>query len=119
LLRDHPDLAPHVVAARRMHGGFHPDGTYQPPRALVRVPALEAWTQALIARGGQPLNADSSLLGGARLPTVEQSRVLLRNGLGQTFWNTLTITGKIEARGRLLAEVEFPRWRRTSWTTSR
>ena len=108
LLRDHPDLAPHVVAGRRMHGGFHPDGTYQSPRALVRVPALAAWTQALIARGGHPLNADSSLLGGTRLPTVEQSRVLLRNDLGETFWNTLTITGKIEARGRLLAEVEFP-----------
>ena len=108
LMRDHPDLAPHVVAGRRMHGGFHPDGSYQPPRALVRVPALEAWTHALIERGGQPLNADSSLLGGTRLPTVEQSRVLLRNGLGQTFWNSLTITGKIEARGRLLAEIEFP-----------
>ena len=108
LLRDHPDLTPHVVDGRRMHGGFRPDGTYQPPRALVRVPALEAWTQALVARGGQPLNADSSLLGGTRLPTIEQARVLLRNGLGQTFWNTLTITGKIEARGRLLAEVEFP-----------
>ena len=108
LLRDHPDLAPHVVEGRRMHGGFHPDGTYQPPRALVRVPALQAWTQALIARGGEPLQADSSLLSGIRLPNVEQSRVLLRNGLGQTFWNTLTITGKIEARGRLLAEVQFP-----------
>jgi hypothetical protein len=108
LLRDHPDLTPHIVDGRRMHGGFHPDGTYQPPRALVRVPALAAWTEALIARGGQPLNADSSLLNGARVPTVEQSRVLLRNGLGQSFWNSLTIVGKIEARGRLLAEVEFP-----------
>ena len=108
LLRDHPDLTPHVVDGRRMHGGFHPDGSYQPPRALVRVPALDAWTEALRARGGGPLDADSSLLGGVRLPNVEQSRVLLRNGLGQTFWNTLTITGKIEARGRLLAEVEFP-----------
>ena len=108
LLRDHTDLAPHIVDGRRMHGGFHADGTYQPPRALVRVPALEAWTRALIARGGQPLDADSSLLNGARLPTIDQSRVLLRNGLGQTFWNSLTITGKIEARGRLLAEVEFP-----------
>ena len=108
LLRDHPDLAPHVVDGRRMHGGFHPDGSYQPPRALVRVPALAAWTQALIERGGEPLNADSSLLGGTRLPTVEQSRVLLRNGLGQTFWNTLTITGKIEARGRLLTMHQTP-----------
>ena len=34
--------------------------------------------------------------------------MLLRNGLGETFWNGLTITGKIEAKGRLLAEMVFP-----------
>jgi hypothetical protein len=34
--------------------------------------------------------------------------VLLRHGLGETFWNSLTITGKIEARGRLLADIAFP-----------
>jgi hypothetical protein len=108
LMLDHPDLAPHVVAGRRMHGGFLPDGTYQPPRALVREPALRAWEAALIERGGSLLDADASLLGGVRLPSVAQSKVLLRNGLGQTFWNTLTITGKIEAKGRLLADIEFP-----------
>jgi hypothetical protein len=108
LMLDHPDLAPHVVAGRRMHGGFLPDGTYQPPRALVREPALRAWEAALLERGGALLDADASLLGGVRLPSVEQSKVLLRNGLGQTFWNTLTITGKIEAKGRLLADIEFP-----------
>ena len=103
LLLDHADLAPHVVAGVPMHGGFRPDGSYQPPRALVREAALSAWQLALEARGGSPLAADSSLLGGVRLPNVEQSRLLLRHGLGQTFWNTLTITGKIEAKGRLLA----------------
>ncbi len=108
LMLDHPGLAPHVVTGRVMHGGFHPDGSYQPPRALVREPALRAWERALIERGGAPLSADASLLGGVRLPTVEQSRVLLRHGLGETFWNSLTITGKIEARGRLLADITFP-----------
>ncbi|MDP2291376.1 MAG: hypothetical protein Q8M22_09305 [Actinomycetota bacterium] len=108
LMRDHPHLAPHVVAGRLMHGGFHPDGSYQPPRAFVRVPALDAWTAALVERGGSPLDAHASLLRGERTPTVEQSRVLLRHGLGETFWNSLTVIGKIEARGRLLAEIEFP-----------
>lgn len=108
LMRDHPDLAPHVVAGRLMHGGFHADGSYQPPRAFVRVPALDAWTDALVERGGRPLDAHASLLRGERTPTVEQSRVLLRHGLGETFWNSLTVIGKIEARGRLLAEIEFP-----------
>lgn len=108
LMAEHEGLTPHVVAGRRMHGGFHPDGTYQPPRALWREPALRAWEAALVARGGAPMTADSSLLGGVRLPNVDQSRVLLRHGLGETFWNALTITGKIEAKGRLLAQVEFP-----------
>ncbi|MEN9822136.1 MAG: hypothetical protein RLZ04_562 [Actinomycetota bacterium] len=108
LMAEHEGLTPHVVAGRRMHGGFHPDGTYQPPRALWREPALREWEAALVARGGAPMTADSSLLGGVRLPNVDQSRVLLRHGLGETFWNTLTITGKIEAKGRLLAQVEFP-----------
>lgn len=108
LMLDHPDLEPHVVAGRLMHGGFRADGSYQPPRAFVRVPALDAWTAALTERGGKPLDAHASLLGGARTPTVEQSRVLLRHGLGESFWNSLTIIGKIEARGRLLAEIEFP-----------
>jgi hypothetical protein len=108
LMQDHPQLTPHVVDGILMHGGFLPDGQYQPPRAFTREPALRAWEHALRARGGEAFAADASLLGGARVPTREQSRVLLRHGLGETFWNSLTIIGKIEARGRLLAEFEFP-----------
>ncbi|MCU0259878.1 MAG: hypothetical protein MUE78_02560 [Ilumatobacteraceae bacterium] len=108
LLADHPDLAPHVVGDVRLHGGITPDGRYQPPRAAVREEAIAAWERALRARGGRPFDADASLLQGIRMPNLEQQRVLLRNGLGQTFWNTLTITGKIEAKGRLLADATFP-----------
>jgi hypothetical protein len=108
LFRDHVYAAPHVVAGRRMHGGFLADGSYQPPRALVREAALDAWTDALRDRGGDLLDAHADLLDGERVPSIEQSKVLLRNDLGATFWNSLTITGKIEARGRLLAEVAFP-----------
>ncbi len=108
LLRDHDGLTPHVVDGRRLHGGFHADGTYQPPRALVREQALDAWTAALRARGGDMFPADAGLLTGQRLPTAEQQRILLRNGLDRMFWNSLTVIGKIEARGRLLADVDFP-----------
>jgi hypothetical protein len=107
-MTEHSYAEPHIVEGRRMHGGFLDDGSYQPPRCLVRAPAIETWANELRARGGDVMRADASLLGGVRMPTVDQSMVLLRNGLGQTFWNTLTITGKIEARGRLLAEVVFP-----------
>ena len=108
LLRDHEFVRPHVVAGRRMHGGFLADGRYQPPRALVREPALDAWEAALRDRGGELFAADSTLLDGERVPSVEQSKSLIRNGLGESFWNTLTITGKIEAKGRILADAVFP-----------
>ena len=108
LLQDHPDLRPHVILDQRVHGGFDAAGTYCPPRALVREPALDAWAGALEARGGRVFPADSSLLAGVRVVGVDQQLVLLRNGLGRWFWDQLTVTGKIEARGRLLADVEFP-----------
>jgi hypothetical protein len=108
LMTDHDYAEPHLVAGRRMHGGFLADGTYVPPRTKVRQPAVHAWSEALRARGGDVFDADASLLDGVRLPNIEQQRVLLRNGLGESFWNTLTIIGKIEAKGRLLADITFP-----------
>jgi hypothetical protein len=108
LMQDHAFARLHVVDGRRMHGGFLDDGRYQPPRALVREQALAHWTDALRKRGGELLDANSSLLSGPRVPNVEQQRLLLQHGLGQTFWNGLTTTGKIEGRGRMLAEMQFP-----------
>jgi hypothetical protein len=108
LMTDHDYAEPHLVAGRRMHGGFLADGSYVPPRTKVRQPAVDAWSEALRARGGDMFDADASLLDGVRLPNIEQQRVLLRNGLGESFWNTLTIIGKIEAKGRLLADITFP-----------
>lgn len=116
LFRSHEYARPQIVAGRRLHGGFLDDGSYVPPRALVRSTAVGAWTDALRARGGEILDADASLLAGVRYPSVAQQKLLLQEGLGQTFWNTLTITGVIEARGRLLAEIEFPDFQRITDT---
>ena len=111
LLRSHAFATPHVVAGERLHGGFDAEGRYLPPRLLVRAPAIAAWTHALRARGGDLLPADADLLAGARATSEAQQKLLLREGLGQTFWNLLTITGEIEGRGRLLAEIAFPELR--------
>jgi hypothetical protein len=108
LCRSHDYARPQVVSGHRLHGGFDESGNYIPPRALVRDPAIDVWTEALRARGGDLLDADSSLLGGMRYPTEAQQKLLLLEGLGQTFWNSLTITGMIEGRGRMLAEITFP-----------
>jgi len=108
LLRSHDYARLQIEAGQRLHGGFDVQGRYLPPRELVRGPALDAWTQALQDRGGALLDADSSLLAGIRYPSPAQLKLLLLEGLGQAFWNTLTITGHIEARGRMLAEMSFP-----------
>ena len=99
LMRSHDYAAPHTVDGHRLHGGFDAAGCYVPPRALIREPAMRAWTDALRSRGGEPMEADSSvLLGGVRLPNEAQQKLLLLEGLGQSFWNTLTITGEIEGQ---------------------
>ena len=108
LMQSHDYAAPHIEAGHRLHGGFDESGTYAPPRCLVRSPAIAAWTEALRERGGDWLAADSSLLAGIRYPSAAQNKLLLMEGLDLTFWNTLTITGKIEARGRVLADISFP-----------
>jgi hypothetical protein len=108
LLRSHPYERAHWEAGRRLHGGFDAQDRYIPPRLLVRGPAIDAWTGQLRTRGGDLLRAGSSLLSGVQYPSVGQSKLLVQKGLGQTFWNTLTITGRIEARGRILAETTFP-----------
>lgn len=111
LLRTHEYVRPQVEAGHKLHGGFDASGRYIPPRILVRQPALDAWTEALRARGGDLLAADSSLLAGVRYPTDAQQKLLIREGLGQTFWNSLTIIGMIEARGRVLADMVFPEFK--------
>jgi hypothetical protein len=108
LLREHSYARPYQAAGHRLHGGLDERGRYVSPRTLVRWPAVRAWAEALRARGGDLLQADEQLLAGVRYPNAAQQRLLLQAGLGQTFWNTLTITGLIEARGRVLAEIQFP-----------
>ena len=119
LMRSHDYARPQIVAGRRCHGGFLDDGRYVSPRALVREPAIVAWSDALRARGGELLAADSSLLAGIRYPSEAQQKLLLQEGLGQTFWNTLTITGMIEARGRFLVDMTFPDFQRITDTDIR
>ena len=108
LMRSHDYARPQIEAGHRLHGGFDEAGHYIPPRTLLREPAIDNWTRALEARGGELMKADSSLLAGIRYPSTEQSKLLIKEGLGQGFYNTLTITGKIEAKGRILAEMAFP-----------
>ena len=109
LYEEYACVTPHEIGGVRLHGGFDAEGRYLPPRSKGRSEAMEAWTDALRSRGGDLFEADASvLLQGPRMPSVEQQNLLLAAGVGRPFWNSLTITGKIEGRGRVLAEMDFP-----------
>jgi len=108
LLQSHPYVKPHEEAGYRLHGGFVEGGGYVSPRTLVRWPAVRAWGEALRARGWPLIDASRDLLKREGYPTLGQQKLLLREGFGQTLWNSLTITGIIEARGQALCNVTAP-----------
>ena len=108
LMQSHPYATPHDAAGRRLHGGFMEGGAYVSPRTLVRWPAVRAWGEALERRGWPLIDATGELLKRDGYPTFDQHKLLLKEGLGKTLWNSLTITGIIEARGRALCTITAP-----------
>lgn len=108
LMASHPYARPHEAAGRRLHGGFDADGTYVSPRTLVRWPAVRAWQGALTERGWPLIDASNRLLEHGGYPNFAQQKLLLQSGFGETEWNSLTITGIIEARGQALANFTAP-----------
>ncbi len=106
LFREHAYAQPQYEAGYRLHGGFDADGAYVSPRTLLRWPAVRAWQAELVGRGWPLIDASTRLLQRPNYPSFEQQKLLLDWGLGQTLWNSLTITGAVEARGRRLAEIE-------------
>lgn len=108
LMASHAYARPHEEAGYRLHGGFSEDGTYLSPRTLVRWPAVEAWSEALEARGWPIIDATVELMKRPGFPNFDQQRLLIGEGLGQTFWDSLTVTGIIEARGRGLCDLPAP-----------
>jgi hypothetical protein len=108
LFAEHAYARPQIEAGYRLHGGFDAAGRYLSPRTLNRWPAVRAWQAALSARGFPLIDATTRLLQRGSYPSFEQQRYLLDLAQGQTLWNSLTITGVIEARGRRLAEFTPP-----------
>lgn len=98
----------HIEAGLHLHGGFDAKGDYLSPRTLHRWPAVRAWQESLATRGYPLVDASVKLLKRGNYPSTVQQRFLLEQGLGQTLWDDLTITGIIEARGRALCDVAAP-----------
>jgi hypothetical protein len=108
LLESHAYARPHEEAGYRLHGGFLADGSYCSPRTKIRWPAVRAWQAALQARGWPIIDADGELLKRGSYPNEAQQKLLLSEGFGRTMWNSLSITGIIEARGRALCTMPAP-----------
>jgi hypothetical protein len=108
ILADHPYAKPHLEAGYKLHGGFDAEGNYISPRTLHRWPAIKAWSEALNGRGHDLVDSSQQLMVRGIFPSVAQQSFLLDLGLGQTLWDSLSVTGVIEARGRMLAEAVAP-----------
>lgn len=108
LLAEHDYPRPHREAGLRLHGGLDVDGTYLSPRTLNRWPAVHAWQAALADRGWPLIEADTALLSVAPFPNEDQMRLLIAEGLGHALWDSLSITGIIEARGIALVDFTAP-----------
>lgn len=108
IMADHAYAEPQVEAGYRLHGGFDAKGTYISPRTLNRWPAVQSWQAQLGTRGWPVIDASLRLLKRGPYPTVDQQKFLLGHGFGETLWNSLTVTGIIEARGGMLAQAVAP-----------
>jgi hypothetical protein len=108
LIAEHDYARPQIEAGYRLHGGFDAAGRYISPRTLRRWPAVKAWQAALQERGWPLIDASTRLLQRGSYPSFGQQKFLLGLGLGRTLWNSLTVTGVVEARGQFLAAFDPP-----------
>jgi len=108
LLAHHEFQRPHIEAGYRLHGGFDEADNYISPRALHRWPAIRAWSDALKQRGHELVDSSQQLLVREHYPNLAQQSFLLELTLGHSLWDSLSVTGVIEARGRRLAENPAP-----------
>ena len=105
---EHDYATPHIECGLALHGGFDDQGRYISPRTKHRWEAVKAWRQALVQRHQPLVEATTELLTEENFPSVPQQIHLLKHGIEQSFWDSLSITGLIEARGRALADVVAP-----------
>lgn len=105
---EHDYAAPHVECGLKLHGGFDKEGRYLSPRTKYRWHAVNAWHEQLNQRGVDIVEATTELLVEPNYPNTAQQLLLLQKGIEQSLWDSLTITGLIEGRGRALADVTAP-----------
>lgn len=108
ILAEHPYARLNAFDGRRLHGGYDADGKYISPRTLNRWPAIESWRQAFLDKGGELIDASTRILKAEHYPNHVQMKFLLDHGVTLPLWNSLTTTGIIEGRGKMLAAIQAP-----------
>lgn len=108
LATEHSYATLHEAAGYRLHGGFDEQGQYISPRTKNRWTAVNAWQERLKTEGWDLIDVSTRLLSKPNYPSHLQQKLLLKEGIGQTFWDSLTMTGIVEARGAFLVEMEVP-----------
>jgi len=108
LLADHEHLQPLIAHGVRCHGGLTEDGTYVSPRSRFRAGAIDAWEAQRVARSGTaPLHLPLDTWP-ASFPNVEQSKLLLRNGVPGPTISSLTRIGTVEGFGAMMRVLPQP-----------
>jgi len=105
---EHDYVTPHIECGLKLHGGFDVDGHYLSPRTRNRWQAIEAWSERLKRRNIELVEASTDLLSEPNFPNIQQQIYLLNAGVEQPLWDSLTITGIIEGRGKALADLVAP-----------
>jgi len=99
--------APLVAGGMRCHGGFDEAGAYRSPRTIHRAPAIQAWQERLTREGHELIRVDRTLLP-PQYPSVEQAKLLLRNGVQEPIVRALTIISIVEGFGAIIRDVKVP-----------
>jgi hypothetical protein len=111
LLADHPIAEPLVANGLRCHGGFDEDGAYVSPRTLNRWPAIDAWEEQRVEQFGTPILDVPLETWPESFPNIEQSKLLIRNGVTEPTISALTRIGTVEGFGVMLRQLPIPDFR--------
>jgi hypothetical protein len=107
ILASEPGLDPLFAGGVRCHGGFDQDGVYRSPRTVHRMPAIRAW-QAALAHDGHPLVGIDRALVPPQFPSLEQAKLLLREGVREPVVRALTLISIVEGFGAVIRDVVVP-----------
>lgn len=108
ILAEHTYARLNAFDGKKLHGGYDDEGAYVSPRTLNRWPAIAAWRARFLDQGGEFIDASTLILKAEHYPNHAQMKYLLDHGVTLPLWNSLTTTGIIEGRGKMLAAIQAP-----------